>query len=130
MSYSFVPKNHTKKIEVFGYSFDIDFGTDEAAALIALSGDQETAVKKEYESNLTAGMTIEEASNLLRSKMRSTYESFFNQITGDPKASEKCFDANTPITVFRDLYLFILNIHIEESAAGQLNRSQRRKKKK
>ncbi|WKY44469.1 hypothetical protein Q5O14_17975 [Eubacteriaceae bacterium ES2] len=131
MGYRFEPKNHSEKIEVFGNTFEIDFGADEVAALIALSGDQETAEKKMYESNLASGMTIEEASEILRGKMKINYESFFNQITGDPKASEKCFNENTPITVLRDLYLFILDIHIKKSAASQgINRSQRRKKKK
>ncbi len=132
MGYKFEPKKYSEKIEVFGHTFNIDFSNDEVIMLFATSTDNENNINEDYRKNRESGMPDAEATLLLRNQMRESYEIFFNKITGDPSASDKCFEKDTPISVYRDLYLFIYGLYIDKMSLGTLNvnREQRRKKRK
>ena len=92
----FEKRTTVREIEVFGNTYNVDFGRDELPVIFQDTSEEFKAIKgKDYNA------TIE--------KQKKIYKEAINKIIGDEKASDHIFKDDNSAILHNDIYGFLFN---------------------
>lgn len=106
MGYKFEKFNTVDDVEIFGYKFKVDFGSDETANAIDEAAEKVTEANKSIKRHDFD--SLKDYQNTLYKTIKEIYKNAFIIILGDD-AVEKIFTDNSSMILYNELFIFINN---------------------
>lgn len=98
----FEKRNTVREIEIFGNTYNVDFGRDEITAMIQNSSNDLNVLEKSAENVST-----------IIEKQKDVLKKFINEILGNPKATDQIFKDDNTAVLHRDIYTFLVSQYTE-----------------